>query len=55
MTLIGGYVGLKAVVTLYVAITEKQLLLEIANAAAKIKTAVATKASAAATAIATVA
>ena len=55
MTLIGGYVGLKAVVTLYVAITEKQLLLEIANAAAKLKTAVATKVSAAATAIATVA
>jgi len=55
MTLVGGYVGLKAVVALYVAITEKQLLLEIANAAAKVKTAVATKASAAATAIATVA
>lgn len=55
MTLVGGYVGLKAVVALYVAITEKQLLLEIANAAAKLKTAVATKVSAAATAIATVA
>ena len=55
MTLVGGYVGLKAVVALYVAITEKQLLLELANAAAKVKTAVATKASAAATAIATVA
>lgn len=55
MTLVGGYVGLKTVVALYVAITEKQLLLEIANAAAKLKTAVATKVSAAATAIATVA
>ena len=55
MTLVGGYVGLKTVVALYVAITEKQLLLEIANAAAKLKTAVATKASAAATAIATIA
>lgn len=55
MTLIGGYTGLKAIVTLYVAITEKELLLEITNAAAKLKTAAATKISAAATAIATVA